>query len=130
MYMVRLDKWLWAARFFKTRAQAKSEIEGGHVHLNGARGKASKDLRLGDTLEIRHGLNKITINVTSLTERRGNAKTAASLFKETESSIHEREIGVARRKMERAGLKVPSTRPTKKDRRALRELKETNEPTG
>ena len=127
--MIRLDKWLWAARFFKTRAQAKSAIEGGHVHLNGARGKASKDLRLGDTLEIQRGPKKITINVTSLTDRRGNAKTAATLFRETEASIHEREIEVVRRKMERAGLKVPSTRPTKKDRRALRELKETNEPT-
>ena len=68
--MVRLDKWLWAARFFRTRAQAKTAIEGGHVHLNGARGKASKDLRLGDKLEIQRGLNKTTINVTALTDRR------------------------------------------------------------
>jgi len=122
--MVRLDKWLWAARFFKTRAQAKSAIEGGHVHLNGARGKASKDLRLGDKLEIQRGLTKVTVNVTLLTDRRNNAKTAATMFKETEVSIHEREIDAARRKMERAGLKIPSSRPSKKDRRALRELKD------
>lgn len=128
--MVRLDKWLWAARFFRTRAQAKTAIEGGHVHLNGARGKASKDLRLGDKLEIQRGLNKTTINVTALTDRRSNAKTAAAMFEETEASIHERETKIAQRKMERAGLKVPSRRPSKKDRRALRELKDTSEPTG
>ena len=121
---VRLDKWLWAARFFKTRSQAKTAIEGGKVHLNNARVKASKDVRVGDTLDIRRGTNEFVVRVIDLAERRGNATMAQALYEETVESIDRRETDVARRRMERAGLRVPASRPSKKGRRELRRLKE------
>ncbi len=141
---VRLDRWLWAARFFKTRAQAKAAVEGGKVHLlpksalktvpgqagagsssQGYKPKVSKAINVGDLLSIRRGWSVQTVRVTGLSEQRGNATAAAELYAETEASIEAREAERARRRMESAGLKVPESRPTKRDRRALQRLKET-----
>lgn len=119
---VRLDRWLWAARFFKTRAQAKTAVEAGHVQLNGNRAKSAKDIGPGDELDIRRGWTTRTVIVTATANQRGNATVAATLFQETADSIERREAEVARRRMERAGLKIPDTRPTKRDRRALQRL--------
>ena len=133
---VRLDRWLWAARFFKTRAQAKAAIEGGKVHLEaGRRGqdpadgsgrqrpKVSKEITVGDRLEIRRGAATFVVQVTGLSEQRGNAAAAATLYQETPESIEAREIERARRRMENAGLRVPPRRPSKRDRRELAKLK-------
>jgi len=130
---VRLDRWLWAARIFKTRAQAKSAIEGGKVdfHIDtGATGqqttkpKVSKEISVGDTLTIRRGWTAATIVVSGLSEKRGNAATAQQLYQETVESIEARETEVARRRMERAGLRLPEHRPSKRDRRELKKLKD------
>jgi ribosome-associated heat shock protein Hsp15 len=140
---VRLDRWLWAARFFKTRAQAKAAVEGGKVHLlptsalkaapgqasagssQAYKPKVSKAINVGDLLSIRRGWSVQTVRVTGLSEQRGNATAAAGLYAETEASIEAREAERSRRRMESAGLKVPESRPTKRDRRALQRLKET-----
>jgi ribosome-associated heat shock protein Hsp15 len=130
---VRLDRWLWAARFFRTRAQAKAAVEGGKVdlHPDGATGpgraikpKVSKELSVGDLLTIRRGWTEETVVVRALSEARGNATAARTLYEETEDSVIRRQAEVARRRMERAGLKMPERRPSKRDRRALKELKE------
>lgn len=129
---VRLDRWLWAARFFKTRAQAKAAIEGGKVdyHLQQSEGsavskpKVSKEVGVGDYLTIRRGWTAETIVIDALAESRGNATAAKTLYRETEPSVERREVEVARRRMERAGLKVPPSRPSGRDRRELRKLKE------
>lgn len=132
---IRLDRWLWAARFFKTRAQAKAAIEGGKVdyHLerseagSTSKPKVSKELAVGDCLTIRRGWTTETVIVEALSERRGNATIARGLYRETEASLERRETEVARRRMERAGLKVPAARPSKRDRRELRKLREQKE---
>jgi ribosome-associated heat shock protein Hsp15 len=122
-----MDRWLWAARFFKTRSLAKTAVEGGKVHVDGQRAKPAKELRLGQTLTIRKGLQEQTVVVEALSEQRGSATIAQTLYKETPESIELREISVSRRRMERAGLTVPSGRPNKKDRRALSQLKSLDE---
>ena len=129
---VRLDRWLWAARFFKTRAQAKAAIEGGKVdfHLDQSetsatsKPKVSKEVAVGDFLTIRRGWTEETILIEALSEQRGNATAARTLYAETTQSIERREAEVARRRMERAGLAIPSSRPSGRDRRELRKLKE------
>lgn len=121
---VRIDRWLWAARFFRTRSQAKTAVDGGHVRLNGARTKPAKEVKAGDTLTIRRGFVEYTVEVTGLAERRGNAEAAALLYAETAKSAERREAEAARRKMERAGLSASGARPTKRDRRQLSELKD------
>ena len=129
---MRLDRWLWAARFFKTRAQAKAAIEGGKIDFLGTttdtmrrqKPKVSKEIATGDMLCIRRGWNSATVLVTGLAEQRGKAAQAQTLYAETADSIEEREADAARRKMERAGLRVPASRPSKRDRRALQKLKE------
>ena len=120
---VRIDRWLWAARFFKTRSLAKGAVEGGKVHLDGSRVKPAKEVRVGQTLTIRRGDLEITVLVAALSAQRGPAKVAQTLYEETVESIEQRESVVARRRMERAGLQVPANRPSKKDRRDLRKLK-------
>lgn len=129
---VRLDRWLWAARFFKTRAQAKTAIDGGKVdfHLQQteesatSKPKVSKELSVGDYLTIRRSWTEETIVVDALAKNRGNATTAKALYTETGQSVERRETEVARRRMERAGLTVPASRPSGRDRRELRKLKE------
>ncbi len=124
---VRIDRWLWAARFFKTRSLAKSAIEGGHVEVDGKRTKPAKEVHVGQALTVRRGNSEMTIIIEALSAQRGPASVAQLLYHETAESIEQRETLSARRKMERAGLKVPVTRPSKKDRRNLRKLKDLDD---
>ena len=121
MTSVRLDKWLWAARFFKTRSQAKTAIDGGHVRLNGKRAKAAKEVKCGDTLDIRRGPDDFTVHVEAVAERRGNAAAAAVLYRETEASMAKREREAALRRA--AGWQTSYGRPSKRDRRRMDRLK-------
>ena len=120
---VRLDRWLWAARFFKTRSLAKTAIEGGKVHMDGTRVKPAKEVRVGNLLRISKGQFEQTVIVDQLSDQRGPAKVAVNLYTETHESIETRQARVSERRMLNAGLTVPSTRPSKKGRRELRKLK-------
>ncbi len=121
MTCVRLDKWLWAARFFKTRSIAKNAIEGGKVHLNGVRGKAAKDVRIGDTVKLRQGWDEKTVEVVALSDQRRGAPEAQQLYRETEDSIARREqIGEQRRALNQT---QDPGRPTKKQRRDIHRFK-------
>ncbi len=124
---VRIDRWLWAARFFKTRSLAKSAIEGGKVHVEGQRTKPAKDINVGQSLTVRRGDEEMTVVVKALAEQRGPAKVAQLLYEETTESVEQREIISARRRMERAGLTVPAHKPSKRDRRDLRKLKDLDD---
>lgn len=124
---LRIDRWLWAARFFKTRSLAKSAVDGGHVELDGQRVKPAKDVHVGQTLTVRRGSTEMTIVIEALSAQRGPAKIAQLLYCETAESIEQRETLSAARKMERAGLRVPATKPSKKDRRNLRKLKDLDD---
>ena len=112
---MRLDKWLWAARFFKTRTLAVEAIEGGRVSLNGDRAKPAKELRIGDTLSIRRPPFEHVVRVRALSDKRGSAAVAAELFEETEESRARRAVLAAEMK----SLPQPrfKGRPTKKTRR-------------
>jgi ribosome-associated heat shock protein Hsp15 len=115
---VRLDKWLWAARFFKTRSLSKKAVEGGKVHLNGQSCKVSSQLKVGDELKIRQGLDEKQVVVLQLSEIRGSAAVAAQLYDETKESKAAREEAALVRKL--AGPKqAPAARPTKRDRRRI-----------
>ncbi len=122
---VRADKWLWAARFFRTRSLAKEAIESGKVHMNGAKIKVSKELQIGDTLTIRQGhatrLEEKTVVIKALSENRGNATIAATLYEETTESLVRREFMAEQRKLD--NLARPDSRPSKKDRRKLEQFK-------
>ena len=120
---VRLDKWLWAARFYKTRSLAKTAVDGGKVHLNGARAKPAKEIVPGDRLTVTRGEVEQTVTVVNVAERRCGAAIAATLYEETPESVDARERLRSERRMRAAGLTVPKSRPNKKQRRALRELK-------
>ncbi|WP_210397198.1 RNA-binding S4 domain-containing protein [Motiliproteus sediminis] len=120
---VRLDKWLWAARFFKTRGQAKQAIEGGKVHYNGARSKVSKLVEVGAELKIRQGWDEKVVEVIALSDQRRGAPEAALLYRETEQSARQREENAARRRAERAATPFDSGRPTKRDRRRIDDFK-------
>lgn len=118
---VRLDKWLWAARFFKTRALATEAVNGGRVHVNGQRAKPSKDVRLGDEIVMtRPGAAPMTLHVRGLSDRRGPAPEAQALYEETPESMEAREKDRLMRKMAPPppGAEMGS-RPTKRDRRRL-----------
>lgn len=122
---VRADKWLWAARFFRTRTLAKEAIEGGKVHMNGQKIKTSKELQVGDTLTIRQGHASIQeqkiIIIKALSDNRGNATTAQTLYDETDESIATREFFAEQRKLQ--NLARPITRPDKKQRRDIEKFK-------
>jgi ribosome-associated heat shock protein Hsp15 len=116
---IRLDKWLWAARFFKTRSQAADAVTGGKVDVNGDRAKPSRIVRTGDKLTIRRGPYEWTILVEDVARLRGPASQARQLYAETEESLRKREAAIAQLKLERpAELDAPG-RPSKKDRRAI-----------
>lgn len=119
---VRLDRWLWAARFFKTRTLAKAAIDGGKVQLHGARAKPAKEVAVGDEVRIRVGAVVRTVVVTGVAERRGSATVAATLYAETVASLAQREAASAARRVARAGTAAPPRRPTKRQRRQLRAL--------
>ncbi|MDE0453049.1 MAG: RNA-binding S4 domain-containing protein [Gammaproteobacteria bacterium] len=121
MNSVRLDKWLWAARFFKTRSQAKTAIDGGHVRLNGKRAKAAKEVKCGDALDIRRGWEDFTIQVEGLSERRRGAAEAAVLYRETEASVAKRERELQMRRA--ASWQMSYGRPSKRDRRRMEQFR-------
>jgi len=116
---VRIDKWLWAARFFKTRGLATEMVSGGHVQLNGERIKASKAVQIGDCLQIQRGHECYSITVTGLAEKRGSATVAQSLYHETEQSIAARDEQKQLRKLHAASSPAPNKRPDKKARRHI-----------
>lgn len=116
---VRLDKWLWAARFFKTRALATEAINGGHVHLNGHRPKPSRPLQVGDELTIRRGQEEFQVVVRELSQKRGPATVAQLLYEESEESLRSREELREQRRLQAAVAPHPSRRPDKKGRRKI-----------
>ncbi len=116
---IRIDKWLWAARFFKTRSLAADAVTGGKIDVNGARAKPSRIMRLGDKLNIRRGPYESTIVVKGLAKLRGPASEAQLLYEETEESIRTRELTSAQLKLERPPEFDSPGRPSKKDRRAV-----------
>ena len=115
---IRLDKWLWAARFYKTRALAKAAIESGKVHHRGERCKPGKEPRVGDELQIRMGFDEKTVVVQALSSVRCGAPEAQSLYTETEASIAKRESAAAMRKAGATGMTTDG-KPSKKQRRDL-----------
>ena len=121
----RLDKWLWAARFFKTRALAKAAIEGGKVHCRGERCKPAKEPKLGDELTIRCGFDERTVIVRALSMVRRGASEAQLLYEETADSIARREQAAALRKAGALGVQSEG-RPTKKQRRQIHQLRDGN----
>ncbi|MBA3644656.1 MAG: RNA-binding protein [Gemmatimonadaceae bacterium] len=120
---VRLDKWLWAARFYKTRALAADAIEGGKVEVGGARVKRSKLIQIGDTIRMRLGAYEHIVTVLGLSERRGPASVAATLFQETAESKKTREELQFRMKVAAPQFAYESGRPTKKQRRDTERLR-------
>ena len=114
---VRVDKWLWAARFFKTRALAHDAVAGGHVRVNGERVKPARDVRANDVLEVRAGDVVRTVVVLAVAERRGPAKVAATLYEETAESRAERARLAEERRVDAAFGGFRAGRPTKLDRR-------------
>lgn len=123
MTPVRLDKWLWAARFFKTRSLAKAAIEGGKVHCNGERCKSSKEIAPGALLQIRQGFDERTVVVKALSDQRRGAPEAALLYEETAASIAQRTEEAAQRKAMNATMDLQSGRPTKQGRRQIHRFK-------
>lgn len=122
---VRIDKWLWAARFFKTRSLAKTAIEGGKVQCNGERCKCSREIEVGMQLTIRQGFDILSVMVMALSEQRRGAPQAALLYTETEESKIKRLEEAARRKAQSATLDHQAGRPTKQDRRRIQSFKQT-----
>ena len=121
---IRIDKWLWAARFFKTRSIAKHAIEGGKVHHNNDRVKVSREVRIGMELTIQQGFEKKTVMVKALSTVRGGAPAAQLLYEETADSIEKRELLSSQRKLH--NLARPDHRPSKKDRRDISKFRQEN----
>ena len=116
---VRIDKWLWAARFFKTRSAAQQAIEGGKVKLNGERTKPARDVKPGNELVIHIGAYEWTIKVVQLAAQRGPAPVARTLYEETEASREKRAVEVEKRRRFNEPASARKGRPTKRDRRDL-----------
>ncbi|HEY2856486.1 MAG TPA: RNA-binding S4 domain-containing protein [Gemmatimonadaceae bacterium] len=121
---VRLDKWLWAARFFKTRSLATEAVNGGKVELNGLRPKPSKDVKIGDQLRVRLGPFVHAMTIRGLAERRGPASVAAQLYEESPESIAARERLREQHRLAPSAQYEEGGRPTKKDRRTLSAFEE------
>lgn len=127
MDSVRLDKWLWAARFFKTRGLAKKAIEGGKVHYNGARAKTSKNVELGALIRVPQGWDLLEVEVVALSDQRRGAPEARALYRETEESAARREREAEARRLTNQAMQHPLKRPDKKQRRDIRRFKEFGE---
>ena len=124
---VRLDKWLWAARLFKTRSLAKQAIEGGKVHYDGTRSKVSKEVEIGARLTVRQGWDEKELEVTALSDQRRGATEAQLLYQETQQSIQRRENEAGQRKaLQGTGL-ISKERPNKKQRRQIHRFKNKND---
>ena len=120
---VRIDKWLWAARFYKTRSLARQMVEGGKVEYNGARAKPSRSVETGATIRLLQGFSRREIIVKGISDVRGPAPVAATLYEETAESIARREEEARLNKMAALINPHPDTRPNKKERRELESLK-------
>jgi ribosome-associated heat shock protein Hsp15 len=130
MEQVRLDKWLWAARLYKTRSLATAAVLGGRVHVNGVRVKPSKEVRPGDEVEATVGTVRRTVVVTGISEKRGPASVAATLYAETPESVAKREQQAAERRLARPLGADLGARPTKLDRRRLDALRRAQRKRG
>ncbi|MET3929666.1 ribosome-associated heat shock protein Hsp15 [Lysobacter sp. OAE881] len=119
---VRLDLWLWAARFFKTRSLAKHAIDTGKIEIGGQRAKPSRAVRVNDALRIVRGEEIFEVDVRGLSDTRGPASVAQTLYAETEASRQAREAAHALRVAERTGYRAPETKPDKRARRLIRAL--------
>lgn len=119
---VRIDAWLWVARFYKTRALAKQAVERGHVTIGGVACKASRGVHVGDAMRVARGVETFELEVTGLARKRGAAAQAQSLYRESDASVAAREAARAQRLAERAGFQPPSRRPDKRARRLIRAL--------
>lgn len=119
---VRIDLWLWAARFFKTRSLAKQAIESGKVEINGAGCKPSRAVHVGDRLDIRRGEERFEIEARGLSERRGSAPQAQQLYAETDESIARRAAEREQRRLANAGFQAPKSKPDKRARRLIQAL--------
>ncbi len=126
MESVRIDSWLWAARFFKTRTLAKNAIEGGKIHIDGNRTKASKAVQSGQTVTISKGTEHFEVVVRGLSNKRGPAKVAQTLYEETSESVAKREMNSEQRKLARAAAAAPDHKPSKKERRDIQRFKRDN----
>lgn len=124
MDRLRLDKWLWAARFFKTRSLAKTAIEGGKVHMDGQRVKVSREVSVGDQLRIRQGWDERDVIVLSLSDQRRGAPEAQQLYRETEESVERRQRSLQARKLAGGMTERPQGRPDKRERRQLQRIKD------
>lgn len=124
---VRLDKWLWAARFYKTRADAREMIEGGKVHYNGQRSKPSKLVEVAAELTLRQGNDQRTVVIEAVSDKRGPATVAQQLYRETPESIEKREKVALARKMNALTMPHPDRRPDKKERRDLMKFKHSGD---
>lgn len=118
---IRIDKWLWAARFFKTRSLASQAVSGGHVQVGGSRVKPSRLVQTGDTLQIRRGEEAFSVVVQGLSGRRGPASLAQALYQETDESRQDREAA-RKERLEGGAALPPARRPDKRDRRKIRKL--------
>lgn len=125
MEKLRLDKWLWAARFFRTRAKAKEAIDGGKVHVGGARGKPSREVQIGEELKIRQGWDERVVIIKALSDQRRGAPEAQVLYEETPESIERREHEASQRRLAGSQL-APQGRPSKRDRRQIHEFRDKN----
>ena len=130
MEHVRIDKWLWAARFFKTRSAATDAVLGGRVHLNDARVKPSKEVREGDAIEVRIGQLQWNIVVRGISDKRGPASVATTLYDETPESATAREQWAMELRLARPFGADLGGRPTKQDRRRIDDLRRTNRGSG
>jgi ribosome-associated heat shock protein Hsp15 len=123
MEQARVDKWLWAARFFRTRSAATTAVVGGRIHVNGARVKASKEVRVGDTVELTIRSLKRTVEVAGVADKRGPAAVAATLYVEAPESISAREEAALERRLARPPGADLGGRPTKLARRRLEAMR-------
>jgi len=124
---IRLDKWLWAARFFKTRALAKTAIEGGKVHYEGQRCKVSKTAEIGATLTVRQGFYEKIVVIKALSGQRRGAPEARLLYEETAESIKKRMDDSERRRVMNQAMQAPDHKPNKKERRDMRRFEQNQD---
>jgi ribosome-associated heat shock protein Hsp15 len=124
---VRLDRWLWAARFFKTRSLAAGAVDGGKVHVNGTRVKRAKTISIGDELSITKGVYEFTVIVEALSQKRGPASEAGTLYSETEASRRQREMLRDQMKSAPTPTFEGKGRPSKKERRLMEKMRQYND---
>lgn len=122
IHQVRIDKWLWAARLYKTRSLAAKAVSGGHIAINGSKVKPARAVQVGDMLIIRQGFISWEIQVLAVSEHRGGAALAQTLYEETEASLAKREQERAERKALQLHLQAPERRPDKHDRQKIRQF--------